>query len=280
MCVEVGHVDAEIEARAEGGSPQKRDHRLYGERAQDRNPVRLEVQSPPELFEALEQERSRRWTGLLGPQPGKGTGRRQRVSGRDEAIDFLAGFETIHGFSRSFLRAQPWPFQVFDQQLLAGVHPGNAAPAKRYRRQRVLHDQAAGRTALFQLSVERIDFVTDVVQSSALHHELAKRRILPRRLDQLDGWSVGASTPHKGHRGLLQRVMDDLPVPRRANRVREILAQFGDRSNHVSDMVETRGSRPGRLPEAASMVLCKTSTKRCAITDQSYLRAVAAAAAS
>src|ERR1700745_3577325 len=123
-----------------------------------------------------------------------------------------------------------------------------------------------------------------------------KWRFFTCGFDKLHGRTVWSSAAEERDSSFLERVVNDLSVPISPERVGKILACARDRCNRVAHMVKAGWAGAGvglrhdyaLAPgwfcafsfQAVWMVFCRTSTKRSVITDQSYLRAVAAAAAS
>src|ERR1700757_4399988 len=103
--------------------------------------------------------------------------------------------------------------QVLQQQLLSGINPGDAPSPKRNRRQRVFDHKATGRATLLELLLKRVDFITNMMEPTALCDELVQVRTLPCRLDEFHRWSIRPTTSHKRYAGFLKGIVNNIFVP-------------------------------------------------------------------
>ncbi len=81
-----------------------------------------------QLREALNDEGSRGGAGLVCPQFRQATGGAYGISGSNQAINFLASFRAVHGFTNG--RDSLCALQILHQQFLTSVDPRDAPPPK------------------------------------------------------------------------------------------------------------------------------------------------------
>ena len=109
---------------------------------------------------------------------------------------------------------------------MTGENPSDAAAAKGHSRERRLHDQAASRSARFELQLQGIYLIADMMETATLGDKTVQRRLIACRLYKFNGWRFRSPATEETDPGMLQRIMDDVSVPMCANRAREVLADL------------------------------------------------------